>query len=398
MSGLLAFARLCFCLVSVAIGAIIADSTAWASGLPRGLEVDLESVKASYSADDKVIVKITYTNKTDQDINLLVWGTALESVVTHDFLKVVYDGEELPYIGIHAKRLPPTQSSYRLIAAGASVSGQVDLSSSYDIVAKGQYSVAYADHELTVDGQARKSQAGIVLNITEDRIARVFKREPIIQSTCNATQRAQIEQALTIAERIAQTAARDLSAAPIDLRPNARRYLEWFGAYTPGRYDSVSRGMSRIASALSNNRIGFDCACDIDNRDRVFAFVFKNDPFNMNVCPVFFRVAPSGTDSRSGTIVHEISHFTVVADSDDFSSALDQRGSRALAINNPSSAIRNANAFEYFAENTPFLEMPAPVNEGDDGPDAPQPEPGPEPEPESETPIIAPILPILLDD
>jgi len=50
----------------------------------------------------------------------------------------------------------------------------------------------------------------------------------------------------------------------------------------------------------------------------------------------------------------------VVGNTDDFSSALNQSGSRNLARSSPPSAIRNANAFEYFAENTPFLSMPQP--------------------------------------
>jgi len=50
----------------------------------------------------------------------------------------------------------------------------------------------------------------------------------------------------------------------------------------------------------------------------------------------------------------------VVGNTDDFNSALNQSGSRNLARSSPPSAIRNANAFEYFAENTPFLSMPQP--------------------------------------
>lgn len=373
-----------------------AFGSALASTVPDGIEVRIEPLRSDYSAKDLLRVNVTYTNNTDQDINFLTWGSALEKTMTHDFLKITFDGVPVSYVGIHAKRLPPTNAAYQVIPAKGSVSGEVDLGSSYAITLKGEYILEYEGLESSEGGLGFKSLSSVVLNVSENRLPSAARREPIIQPSCNATQRAQIDQALTIAERIANVAARDLAAAPIDQRPNARRYTEWFGAYTAGRYDNVSRGMSRIASALSNNRIGFDCACNISNRENTFAFVFKNDPFNMNVCPVFFRVTPSGTDSRSGTIVHEISHFSVVANSDDFSSALDQRGSRNLALSNPNNAIRNANAFEYFAENTPFLEMPAPSGGGGQ-PENPSP-PEPVPEPEPETPIIVPILPILLDE
>jgi len=78
---------------------------------------------------------------------------------------------------------------------------------------------------------------------------------------------------------------------------------------------------------------------------------------------VFFRVPREGTDSMSGTIVHEVSHFNVVAATDDFRP--NQSGIRALAISQPENAIRAANAYEYFAENTPFLSMPQPLQPAD---------------------------------
>ena len=104
----------------------------------------------------------------------------------------------------------------------------------------------------------------------------------------------------------------------------------------------------------------------------------------MNICGAFWRAPLLGTDSRAGTIVHELSHFDVVAGTDDFAS--NQAGIRSLAINQPDNAVRAANAFEYFAENTPFLSMPT----SDDLP------PDPEPEPEPQPPVIAPIIDLIL--
>jgi len=61
-----------------------------------------------------------------------------------------------------------------------------------------------------------------------------------------------------------------------------------------------------------------------------------------------------------GTIIHEMSHFTVTADTDDY--AYGQSACRSLADNNPSAAINNADSHEYMAENTPSLSCnPAPA-------------------------------------
>jgi peptidyl-Lys metalloendopeptidase len=62
----------------------------------------------------------------------------------------------------------------------------------------------------------------------------------------------------------------------------------------------------------------------------------------------------TGTDSKGGTLVHEMSHFNVVASTDDW--VYGQSGAASLAINNPSQAIDNADSHEYFGENTPALQ------------------------------------------
>ena len=364
------------------------------ASLPAGLSVNIEAVRSGYDSNDKLEIRVSYRNDTDQTIRFLAWNTALEGVVSHDFLDVVFEGARLHYIGRHVKRLPPSDVDYISLAAKETVEAIVDLEGAYPIQDEGEYLITYKVDDLQGDSLSKQKPA--VLNLLESKPIKLTKQTPIIDASCNATQVAQINEALVIAGQIASRASSDLDNAPVEQRPNAERYVEWFGAFTEGRYNNVALGMRRIAAALANQRIGFDCTCDDPRRQNLFAFVFTNDPFNMNVCPVFFRVAPAGTDSRSGTIVHEISHFNVVAATDDFSSALDQRGSRALAISSPTSAVRNANAFEYFAENTPFLSMPAPssTNGGGDGDPADVIE---EPEPEDPT-IVAPIVDLVLDE
>jgi peptidyl-Lys metalloendopeptidase len=59
----------------------------------------------------------------------------------------------------------------------------------------------------------------------------------------------------------------------------------------------------------------------------------------------------TGTDSKGGTLVHEMSHFTVVAGTDDL--AYGQQAAAQLAISDPNKAINNADSHEYFGENTP---------------------------------------------
>ena len=80
--------------------------------------------------------------------------------------------------------------------------------------------------------------------------------------------------------------------------------------------------------------------------------MYPNQPYKIYVCKVFWSAPMAGTDSKAGTLIHEMSHFDVVAATDDF--VYGQSGAKNLAITDPNKAVNNADNHEYFAENTPF--------------------------------------------
>jgi len=79
--------------------------------------------------------------------------------------------------------------------------------------------------------------------------------------------------------------------------------------------------------------------------------VYPTQPYRIYVCNAFWSAPTSGTDSKGGTLVHEMSHFNVTAATDDH--VYGQSGAKSLAISNPDQALDNADSHEYFAENTP---------------------------------------------
>ena len=90
---------------------------------------------------------------------------------------------------------------------------------------------------------------------------------------------------------------------------NSPRYLEWFGVYTSSRYTTVTNHFTAIASAMTNAGINFDCKC----KQNYYADVYPNDPYKIYLCRVFWQAPLTGTDSKAGTLIHEMSHFNVVA-------------------------------------------------------------------------------------
>jgi peptidyl-Lys metalloendopeptidase len=94
-----------------------------------------------------------------------------------------------------------------------------------------------------------------------------------------------------------------------------------------------------------------DCGC----REDYYAYVYPNQPYKIYVCNAFWSAPMTGTDSKGGTLVHEMSHFTVVAGTGDW--AYGHEAAAALAVGNPERAIDNADSHEYFGENTPHQDV-----------------------------------------
>jgi peptidyl-Lys metalloendopeptidase len=124
------------------------------------------------------------------------------------------------------------------------------------------------------------------------------------------------------------------------------RYITWFGVFDTSRYDKVRSNFVAIYNAFETAGINFDCKC----KQPYYAYVYPNDPYNIYLCKVFWQAPPTGTDSQAGTLIHEMSHFNVVASTDDV--IYGKTGSMQLAIDNPDDAIKNADSHEYFAENS----------------------------------------------
>ena len=127
------------------------------------------------------------------------------------------------------------------------------------------------------------------------------------------------------------------------------RYAKWFGAADATRAARVKANFTAIKDAFDTKPITVDCGC----KKTYYAYVYPNQPYTIYVCKAFWTAPMSGTDSKGGTLVHEMSHFNATAGTDDW--VYGQSGAASLAISDPSQAIDNADSHEYFGENTPAL-------------------------------------------
>ena len=317
------------------------------ASLPVGITVSVTPVKAKYSAQDPLLFSVRYTNTTDQNIQILKWNTALEGRVNSDIFSITSQFGVLPYVGRQYKRAAPRGSDYVVLAPGLYEEAIVDIYDAYILDSKGEYLIQY---KAGPDG-ARKLGTMTNFRLNEDRLITAFKRAPTFEN-CVGGRPSEIDSAVSASESIARRARDDLQQTPRGSRANAQRYREWFGVYAEGRWNTVQDHFNRIYSALSGRILNFIC----DDTTGAFAYVYPSQPYNIYLGRAFWSAPRTGTDSKAGTIIHELSHFTILGDTDDV--VYGQSGARSLANNNPNNAVRNADSHEYFAENTPFLSMP----------------------------------------
>jgi peptidyl-Lys metalloendopeptidase len=308
-----------------------------------GLSATISASRSTFDAADPVTVTLTITNGGKGALQLLRWFGPTAELEEHLFA-VARDGKAVQYIGPHMKRAAPDHEDMLTIAPGRSVSAEVSLSGAYDFSATGAYTVRYelgkmVSNELTfwVEGRQTVWPAPLASDIVT--------LGTITYTSCSASQQSQIPAALSQATTYATASLNYLTNTTPSGTP---RYTTWFGTFSSSGWNKAKADYAAIQDAFLNKNMGFDCSC---KKKGVYAFVYPNQPYNIHLCPVFWQVANSGTDSRGGTLVHETSHFTVVAGTNDF--AYGQNACKSLALSNPTQALGNADSHEYFAENTP---------------------------------------------
>jgi peptidyl-Lys metalloendopeptidase len=327
-----------------------------------GLELRLDAPVAKDYGSGKISYALT--NTSGATLHVLRWQTPVGGM-TGRLFEVTRNGEKVDYVGPMFKRAEPTAADYVELKAGETLATEIDLTAYYDMRAGGQFEVRYArdarDVVMEVNATAksgvsagyldfdRKGVATIYVDAAVDAFDDVdFKAGAGVRAAtnsfvgCTTTRQNQIASARTGATSYANNSKSYLTAGT-----QGSRYTWWFGAYNSSRYTTARNHFNSIHSALSSQPFTFRCDCN----DSAYAYVYPNQPYTVYLCNAFWSAPATGTDSKAGTIVHETSHFNVVAGTDDW--AYGQSAAHSLATSNPSRAVDNADSHEYFAENTP---------------------------------------------
>jgi peptidyl-Lys metalloendopeptidase len=306
-------------------------------------------------------IRFSMGNRGTQSVRVLAWQTPLAGV-EEDVFEVTLNGKPVRYIGRHYKRGAPMPEDYLELAPGTLHSVQVDLTAYYDMRSPGQYQVAYhgelTDVEVGGRGAKAATSEGLVhsaptavfvdgSHVTVESIDEQAKAVSVLAGSvsyvgCSNTQQNSIASAVSGARSYSENAKQYLNAGTV-----GPRYTTWFGTYSSTNYNTVRSHFVSIDDAMDNKPLAFYCDCT----SSAYAYVYPSDPYKVHLCKAFWSAPTTGTDSKAGTIIHEVSHFNVVAGTDDH--AYGQTACKRLAQTNPKRAIDNADSHEYFAENKP---------------------------------------------
>lgn len=173
---------------------------------------------------------------------------------------------------------------------------------------------------------------------------------------CNKAQVTVLEDTLRNAKELTLKAASAVG--------DTAEYERWFGTYSQSNAEVVRRSLKSIVGAIRSGAVTAQCHTVQDDgcQNREYAWVYVNEPLLLHFCPSFFTLPPlealdpgsprSENGTREGTIVHELSHFSRVAGTDDH--CYSRSECSGMARYDERRAIDNADSYQYFTEDVTY--------------------------------------------
>ncbi len=328
----------------------------------QGIDVKLEAARQHFAAEDPVQIMITVSNRSPEIVRMLNYHTP-KNGLEGDILTLSLERNPVAYIGALYKRRTPIEEDYTKLAPGESLSGVVELWGSYDFAQGGRYAVTYKTELLTAN-RGNRAEANNNFSVVSNTIYLDIQahelpidpddaKEDLAKGVsgentflwCSSGEKSDLATAREHALNYSINSYDDLASGNA-----SSRYTTWFGSYDPARFWTVRNNFYKIRNAMKTEHFRFRCNC---NQSGTYAWVFPWAPYRIHICPAFWSATMAGSyDSKAGVLLHEVSHFNVIAGTDDH--AYGTTNAMNLAVNTPSDAIDNADNYEYFGENTPY--------------------------------------------
>jgi peptidyl-Lys metalloendopeptidase len=341
-----------FWLLPLALALALTTSAQVSAAVSTAIATD----STNLTANEDVRLRFTLANDGKESAKILRWEVPVAGI-DDDYFEVTRNGKEVLYLGRHVKRGTPTASDFFVLKSGEALNFEVELSAFYDLSVTGEYSVRFHPHVSLSHGAKVGASNAVTIWIDGADVSKYEQAllAPPVEAAstafrnCSSSQQTTLATARTNATNYANNSSTYLNGLSATQAAASQRYKTWFGTYTSSRFNTVKSHFTSIKTALTNAAVTFDCGCS----DNYYAYVYPTRPYEIWLCNAFWSAPATGTDSKAGTVVHEMSHFNIVAATDDW--AYGQTACKNLANQNPKKAVDNADSHEYFAENTPSL-------------------------------------------
>lgn len=338
--------------------ALVAAASVAHAAPPSSVHVRLDTATPVLRGDVDVSVTVTVTNTQRHPVQLLKWQLPQEESEGALFRITHESGSVVRYEGARVKRTAPQAPDLVRLDPGASLKYTVELTADYDLSRNGRYAIEYAGGVAGEKAWALRSETLYLWLEGRSAKATAARQGAVAApgaapsgggtaySSCSATQ----QSALVAATGQAVTYASGAVSYLQNMGSSTPRYTKWFGTYSSAGAATALSHFSAVHSAFTTQNLAYDCKCKKQN---TYAYVYASQPYKIYLCGAFWAAPLAGTDSRGGTLIHEMTHFTVVAGTDDY--AYGQTAAANLAATDPAKALDNADSHEYFAENMPEL-------------------------------------------
>lgn len=133
------------------------------------------------------------------------------------------------------------------------------------------------------------------------------------------------------------------------------KFQKWFGKCDPAARAKIKARIEKMQRRLDTYSDANFKGAGEENDDDTFAMVDHRDDQTVYLGNAFANSPMAGTNSAPGVLCHEMSHFDSIGATEDVRNVrgvtvYGEKLARELAVQDPDSALRNADNFEFFIE------------------------------------------------
>ncbi|KAI0697604.1 peptidyl-Lys metalloendopeptidase [Cytidiella melzeri] len=312
-------------------------------------------------------IAATVKNTGDETLKLLNDPRGVLNKLPTEAFEITHDesGASPAFTGV--KYVPATAAksgkSFTVLAPGEETTVEHDLSAAFNFTSTGpgSYSFAastrfyYVDPETSapVELFADHPEAHTADLSGKLAVTRPTKTKRETYNGCSSSEESSLVSAASAAQSYAAAAYTYTSTHTA----STARFTTWFGTYTTSHHSTILTHYKNL-NGNTYSSYSFDCTCDDSD---TYAYVYPDElrflsPLDdifgvVYLCGAFWDAPTTGTDSKGGTLIHESSHFTANAGTEDY--VYGQTAAKSLAKSDSAEAIENADNHEYYAENNP---------------------------------------------